>query len=124
MRVGVLGLVVVALATYRAVRIFTDDSISHTWRAVLYRWAWCDPADPDYPRARPLLDEHNNALPISRGPVRVYLNDFATCPYCLGVWAAAVCYWLWRADVEWLRVLLVVLAIAGVQTFLQLRDED
>lgn len=94
------GLVISALAAYRATRIFTRDSITDPWRDRLFEWAWDDSSGQTQPR---------NAL-------RTYVYELLTCPMCLGVWFAAGAYVTYRYwDNTVTRGVLYVLAIAGLQ---------
>jgi hypothetical protein len=105
-------LVVLAFAAFRLTRMVTDDSLTHAFRGRLYRWAWND-AEPVE-----VTDENGAAVmvPSSRGPVRSYVYELLTCPWCLGVWVSALVYVLWRwADVLPIRAGLVILALAGAQ---------
>lgn len=104
-----LQLVVVALATYRTARIFTVDSIAQPWITRLYAWAWDD--------------NEGHARPQPKGPVRTYVYELFSCPYCLGVWIAAVLWALARFGCSVTDALLVILASAGVQTFMQSQSE-
>lgn len=103
------ALVLVALATYRTARIFTVDSIAQPWITWLYAWAWDD--------------NEGRAQPQPNGPLRTYVYELFSCPYCLGVWIAAVLWALARYGCTVTDALLFILAAAGVQTFLQSQSE-
>lgn len=102
-------LVVLAFAAYRAARLVTTDSISETYRSRLYAWAWND----DGGRAPEAV--------LRAGAWRTYVYELVSCAFCLGVWAAAVVYGLWRTDWAPARGLVVVLAVAGGQAMLASR---
>lgn len=128
---GALGLVVVVLAAYRLTRIVTTDSISERPRELLYAWAWVEPDEQiayasSWLRWREgqsmaTVDEHP-PLP-RRGGLRTYVNELFQCPWCLGVWISAAVFALWQwVDVDVVQVVLIMLAIAGAQGWLQSRE--
>lgn len=86
-----LLLTLAILACYRLAMLVTQDEIFRPARNYfgLHRWGW----------------------------VRSWLGELVHCPYCFGVWAAAVLVlalygWNWATPLHWL-------AIAGGQAFLQ-----
>ena len=111
------GLVLIALATYRAARFFAADSLWAVPRQRLYRWAW-DDEHPDV-----LDDGVGTFVPHSRGPVRSYVYELATCQWCLGVWLAVGFYAAWRWGGNVSHAIIAVLAIAGGQGFLVSRGD-
>ena len=117
-------IVILGLAAYRAARLIATDSLTQDARAALYRWAWLDP--PDGERAWSCFDKDGNDAPCPRGRVRPYVYELITCPFCIGVWmsgAAFVVWALWLGCFPNLAVsLLVVLAVAGVQSLAQALD--
>ena len=104
-----LVFVVLALASYRIARIATEDSLTLDWRRGLRRWAWTEDAgDP------PVGDW--------RSPTRSYIYVLLTCPLCLSVWIAALAYVAW-INWSWSHPPLVIMAIAGLQAFLALKED-
>lgn len=112
---GVLA--VLALASYRATRLMTDDTLTLPLRDRLYRWAW----DDEHPVAN---RETGQLEPRPRAPLRTYVYELVTCSWCLGVWVAALLYVLWRWS-SWapVRYGIVVLALAGAQGFVASRRD-
>lgn len=109
-------LAVLALATYRAARIATVDTISDPFREILRRWAWDDD------NAQQATDGNYYAVP--RAPWRTWVNELVTCPLCFGVWTAALLYVLWRwSGSPAVQAGIVVLALAGAQCFLASRTD-
>lgn len=106
--IGWFGLVVVALATYRAARIVALDTITDQPRDALYRWAYV--VERGQERARAAW--------------RTYVYALVSCPLCVGVWIAAGFYvlWCWSGSSA-VRSALVVLALAGAQCFLATRTD-
>lgn len=96
--------VVVALASYRAARIVTRDSISEPFRGWVYRWAW---VSEDQPRA----------------PWRTYVYEVLSCVLCLSVWCAALGYVAW-VNWSWSHPVLFVLAIAGLAAAVATWERD
>lgn len=109
--------VVLALATYRATRLVTSDSITANWRDRLELWAW----DFDHP----ILNEQAGKYEARpRSVFRSYLWTLLTCALCLGVWVAAgvfvvLRYWHWFPA----QATVWILAAAGVQCVLQFFTE-
>lgn len=96
--------VVLALASFRATRLVTKDSITLPFRERLYRFAW--------------QDQPGRQEPEARAAWRTYVYEGLTCPWCLGVWVstAGYCAWRWGSGIG--RGVVVVLAIAGGQALL------
>lgn len=113
--------VLVALAAYRVTRIVTLDSLTHEWRAAVYRWAWLDPNDATFAArldqgARDAWPRNADGfVPVARGPVRTYVFELFTCSYCLGVWSGAALWALWTYAATPGRAFVAVMAIAGGQ---------
>lgn len=103
------AIVLVGLAAYRATRLVTTDTLTDPIRDALYHWAW----DDEHPRVVVLRSGEQVQEPSPRGPVRTWLYELATCPHCVGVWAAAGAYawWSWWGSARWA---IWVAAIAGV----------
>lgn len=129
--IGWLGFVVVVLATYRATRIVTTDSITDRARDRLYAWAWVEPIDvEDYAaaarraRSRGFAPADNAPLPRGGG-LRTYVNELFNCPWCFGVWVAyaftAAWCWLVLDGVSVVEYLFIGLAVAGAQGFIASR---
>lgn len=129
-----LALLIVALAAYRITRIITTDSISEPARERIYRWAW---VEPDEVLAYAVAQERwaGESLPFQtdaddpppplprRGGLRTWLNQLVQCAWCMGVWVSAGTYAVWRWWTwEPVHVLIVMLAVAGVQGWLQSRE--
>lgn len=108
-------LAILALATYRAARIPTKDTISEPFREKLYQWAW----DDEHP-----VRQGNDWVASPRAPWRTYVHELITCPLCFGVWTAALLYVLWRwSGSPAVQSAIVILALAGVQCFLASRQD-
>lgn len=115
--------VIGALALFRIARIIGEDDIAEPVRARLYRWSWSDTErvktydeDTGDETVVTMAREH----PEPRGVVRPYVNALLTCPLCLGFWLAIPVYAAirWGHDVG--RSIVVVLALAGLQSALEL----
>lgn len=100
-----LALIVIAFATYRAARLVSVDAISEPLRSIVYDWAYDDDG----------VAEHE---PEPRGKVRAWLSDLVNCPFCTGVWLGALLLLVWQSW-EWGRWGCILLAVTGVQAFLQ-----
>lgn len=118
---GWFSLVVLALASYRAARFVTRDSLTDGFRDRLYSWTWDDlagevvrgsPGDPDY------------VVPKARANWRTYVYELFTCQWCISVWLAAGAYITWRWWVnDFTRGFLYVLAVAAVAGFVGSRRD-
>lgn len=101
------------LAVYRAARFLTHDTLTQEWRQRLFDWAWEEPTDPETGVKLP---------PVPRASWRSYVWGLLSCPLCLGVWISAVFYVAW-VNWSWSHPPLVILAIAGGQCFVQMRED-
>lgn len=104
-----VAVLVLALATYRAARLVSVDAISEGFRSRIYDWAWDDDGLPMHE-------------PVARGRVREWLWDLVDCPYCVGVWIGAGLILVWQSW-EWGRWGVILLAVTGLQAFLQSLSE-
>lgn len=100
-----MDLVLIVLATHRLIRLFVYDVITKFFREQFY-------------------DAETN----KRGEVMLYkpphgprrtLADLLSCPWCFGVWAAAVTVFLY-AVTPYTYYFVLLLAVASVATTLQL----
>lgn len=115
--------VIGALALFRIARIVGEDAIAEPLRARLYRWSWSDTE-----RVRAYDEETGTETtvtmarehPMPRGIVRPYANALLTCPLCLGFWLAPVVYVALRWGHDLGRSIIVVLALAGLQSAVEL----
>lgn len=99
-----LDFALIALATFRLVRLFVYDAVTKFFREQFWD---AKTVGKDTVLQKPL-----------RGPRRT-LADLLSCPWCFGVWAAAAvvfCY----ALTPYAYYIVVFLAVAGVATFVQL----
>lgn len=113
------ALTVIALATYRLARLIAVDRITDAPRALVFAWAWRDTGqhDPSTPRGSGVT------ILKARGRApRQWAYELISCPVCVGPWAAGALY-LWWGHVTALRWAVVILAVAGAQCFLAIRDE-
>lgn len=132
---GWLGLVIVALASYRLTRIVTTDKITEQWRDRLYRWAWVEPDEPEQYRAAWVrwqgdapFEGEGSTRPMPRaGGFRTYVNELFNCPWCLGWWVSygVLAFWVWvvRDGTAVAAYLVVGAAVAGAQGFLASRRD-
>ncbi|MEM9336960.1 MAG: DUF1360 domain-containing protein [Patescibacteria group bacterium] len=96
--------VLITLATWRLIRLFVYDAITKFLREQFY----------DVTKVGKELVLEKPA----RGPRRT-LADLFSCPWCLGVWLAALVTFLYMiSDVT--MFLIVFLALSGIATYLQL----
>lgn len=100
---------VLGAATYRAARLVAVDGISEPLRAWVDQWAWDEEGGDDSTGA-------------PRGKVRPWLAELINCPFCVGVWLGAGLIGVWQCW-EWGRWGVILLAVTGVQAFLQSRPE-
>jgi hypothetical protein len=110
-----LGVIVVlALATFRLTRVVAVDSISLSFREVLYHWAWVF-VNGD---GQPVREGELAADARPRAPWRTWMYTLVTCQQCLGVWVGVAVYsaWRWGGDVA--LAILAVAAVCGAQSFL------
>jgi hypothetical protein len=94
----------IALATFRLIRLFVYDKITQFFR--------------DFFVKKEIVDGFVIRDKYRRGPLRT-ISDLLDCPWCMGVWAVlpiAYCYFL--TPVAWYPIFL--LAVAGVASLLQL----
>lgn len=105
---------VAVLATHRAARAISEDTITKGWRRRVKRWAY-------RPRARePRLDW------------RPWLNDLIECPFCTGFWlsgAAAVWItprrrWWWRFPLYWWAIAGGQATLASLQAHLDQKKDE
>jgi len=87
------NLILLALATFRLVRLFTYDHIT----AFLRDWV------------RPAKD----------GTFLGTVRDLLNCPWCTGVWFAFLAYLGYSVSAELVMPLVLILAIAGIASFFQ-----
>ena len=86
-------LILLSLATFRLVRLFTYDHIT----AFLRDWV------------RPAKD----------GTFLGTVRDLLNCPWCTGVWFAFLAYLGYSVSAELVMPLVLILAIAGIASFFQ-----
>jgi hypothetical protein len=116
--VSVLGLVLVALAAYRLACLVAVDSISVPLRDRLYTFAWDESETEIDP------NDHTKLRARRRGPVRAWLYELVSCPYCLSVWFAAGLYAAWRwLDSTAIHVVIAMLAVAGAAALMVSFDQ-
>lgn len=133
--IAFLGLVVVALASYRITRVVTTDTLTQAPRDRLYHWAWVEPDEPELYALRrqehgidPLVMERDDDVaPMPRkGGLRTYVNELFNCPWCLGVWVsyAVLAFWCWvvRDGIAVAAYLVTGAAVAGAQGWLASRE--
>lgn len=111
---------ILALATYRAARLVTTDSLTDSLRERVKEWAW----DSENARAEPDERGQITYVPIPRGGAwRTYAYELIRCPHCMGVWFAfaAVLIFHWYAgspDWSFGAWIVYVAAVAGAQSAL------
>lgn len=103
-----LDLIVIPLAVFRIVRLFTYDKILQFFR--------------DFFKKRKEVKGSDGVIyveymPYARGPMRT-MSELLACPWCTGVWAALAVVYLYFA-VPWFWLALFVLAVAAVASLLQ-----
>jgi len=99
-----IDFILVTLATFRLIRRFIYDLISKFIREQFY--------DAKKSGKQVILEKP------AHGPRRT-LADLLTCPWCFGIWVAAMVVFLY-ALTPYAYYFVLFLAIAGVATFLQL----
>lgn len=107
---SVFDLILVILATFRVTRLFVYDKITQ-WIHDLFLHKEVVEGSP----GEEIILRHK----IASGPRRT-IHELISCPWCFGIWAAFVVtffYFLWP-EVMFYPILL--LAISGVGTFLQI----
>ena len=100
----VTDFVLLALATFRLIRLFVYDAVTKFFREQFWD-----------------MKKVGKGLVLEKpatGPRRT-LADILSCPWCFGVWAAAMLTFLY-ALTPYAYFFIVFLAISGVATFLQL----
>lgn len=97
-------LVIITLATFRLIRLFVYDAIMKWFREQFY----------DAKMVRRKVTLHK---PLG-GPRRT-IADLLSCPWCFGVWASCVVTFLYLLT-PYAVFPTLLLAIAGVATFIQL----
>jgi hypothetical protein len=91
-RIPLFDFFILAMATFRLIRIFVYDTVTGFIRRYLSEF--------------------------SKGP-RKTASDLLSCPWCTGIWAALVVVFLYFA-VPFSWIFLLLLALAGTGTFIQL----
>jgi hypothetical protein len=99
-----IDLTLVTLATWRLVRLFVYDAVTKWWREQFYD---VKKVGRSYELVKPKI-----------GPRRT-LADLFSCPWCFGVWAAALVTFFYLLT-PYALYPIIFLAIAAVATFLQL----
>lgn len=109
--------VLIALAAYRVARGITLDSLFDGTRERVKAWAYTEDRDP----VGRVITDRITGEPIMVGKtlVRGKLGDLATCPFCIGAYAAVAAILAWEHGGEVGRWIVFGFAAAGVQTFLQ-----
>ena len=98
-------IVIVSLATFRFIRLFVYDGMTKFFREQFYD-------------AVVAKDGTVNLYKPAHGPRRT-LADLMTCPWCFGVWAATMILFFYLAA-PWAYFPILMLAIAGIGSFLQI----
>ncbi len=107
--ISLFDFTLIILATFRLTRLFVYDKVTQFVRDWFVRKTVVSEEGGDMVVVR---------QPYVRGPLRT-LHDLLGCPWCFGVWAAlAVVFFYYLTPYAWFVIL--VLAVAGVATFLQL----
>ena len=107
--IPVFDFVLITLATFRLTRLFVYDKITQFVRDLFLRKEILEGNPGEWVMVRHAY---------VRGPFRT-ISELLACPWCFGVWAAAtVAFFYFLTPYAWWPIL--VLAIAGVGTFLQL----
>jgi len=102
---NVVDVVLIVLATFRVIRLFVYDKITGFFREQF--WDANEVGDGEVIFTKPL-----------RGPRRA-IAELISCPWCFGVWAAALTTFFYLLTPYTFYVVLF-LAIAAVATFLQI----
>lgn len=100
-----VDLFLITLATFRMIRLFVYDNITAFFREQF--WDMNDVGGGEMVLTKPL-----------RGPRRT-LADLLSCPWCFGVWAAAMTTFFYLLT-PYTFYIVIFLAIASVATFLQI----
>ena len=96
--------ILITLASWRVTRLFVYDAITKVVREQFYDVVQTDRG--------PVLQK------AASGPRRT-LADLFSCPWCFGMWAAAVVTFLYLLS-DWMIYPTILLALSAVATFLQL----
>ena len=102
---GIADLVLITLASFRVIRLFVYDRITAFFREQFWDANVVDGGEIIL--TKPL-----------RGPRRA-LADLISCPWCFGIWAAAMTTFFYFLTPYALYVV-ILLAISAVATFLQI----
>lgn len=106
---SVFQFTLLSLAAFRLTRLFVYDEITVFLRSLFYD-------------KETVTDEGGNKNTVEKEPARGPRKTLAhlfRCPWCAGVWTALLIAYV-VASFEWGWVVVVILAIAGVATFIQL----
>lgn len=104
-----LDLIIIPLAVFRIIRLFSYDKITEWFRNLFKRRTIVMKADGS------VMVQY---VPYSRGPFRT-MSDLLQCPWCTGVWASLAVVYLY-ATISWFWLVLFILAVSGVASFIQL----
>ncbi|MEX0917894.1 MAG: DUF1360 domain-containing protein [Candidatus Paceibacterota bacterium] len=96
-------ILLLSLAAFRLTRLFVYDAIMKFFREMFYN-------------AEVMNGEVVLTKPI-RGPRRT-LADLISCPWCVGIWSAAVVVFFYLLT-PWMYLPIAFLAIAGIGSFFQ-----
>lgn len=96
--------VLLALASWRLTRLFTDDTITAFIREQFYD--------------RKKVGRNVTLAKPKTGPRRV-LADLFACPWCMSVWTASVLVFVYLLT-DWMQYVVLILAFSAVAAFMQL----
>lgn len=117
---GLYKLLIASLATYRLAQLISKDDGPFDFFKKLRLW----PKKKAGYWQSIKNDENESTYKRFIGtkyilPLWISLSKFLECPYCTGVWFAALCLWLVAVPSIYGELFLAVFAIAGLQAFMQ-----
>ncbi|ETI66786.1 DUF1360 domain-containing protein [Neobacillus vireti] len=110
MKITVLNLFILSLASFRLTRLFVYDKITEFIRAPFFD---------------ELTEENEDGemevyyLPKKSG-VRRFLGELLSCYWCTGIWAAAIIVGLFYLYPVFSTPVILILAVAGIAAILEL----
>jgi len=99
--------ILLALASWRLTRLFTEDTITAFIREQFYD--------------RKKVGRKVALVQPKSGPRRILADMFA-CPWCISIWAASLLVFMYLL-VSWVQYVVLVLALSAAATFLQLLSQ-
>jgi len=106
--ISLFDVLIIALASFRITRLVVYDKITRFFREFFMHKKSVEKGGIGYVEM----------TPYTRG-IRATLYQLVTCPWCVGMWSALIATFCYFAT-QWAWYVLLLLAIAGVSTLIQL----